>query len=133
MRQRGRRYGEEGTATTEMVIVMPLLLTFVLLLAQAALYIHATHIAQTTASHALAATRAEGGSTAAGRREADRVLEQLGRGPLRGIRVSVARDDEHAEVRVRGTASSVLPFLRLPVRAHAAGPVEDFRPGGIRP
>ncbi|MFD5696495.1 TadE/TadG family type IV pilus assembly protein [Streptomyces lasiicapitis] len=128
-----RRYDEGGTATTEMVIVMPLLLTVVLLLAQAALYIHATHIAQTTASHALAATRVHKGSTAAGRSEADRVLDQLGRGPLRGTRVLVDRGTDRAEVRVRGTASSILPFLHLPVRARAVGPIENFKPGVSQP
>lgn len=105
---------------------MPLVLTIVLLLAQAALYFHATHIAQATASHALAATRVQGGSEAAGQTEADHVLEQLGRGPLRGVHIIVNRGPERAEIQVAGTASSVLPFIRLPVRAHAVGPVEEF-------
>ncbi len=112
---------------------MPLILTLVLLLAQAALYIHATHIAQTTASHALAATRVHNGTTASGHREADRVLDQLGRGPLRDTRISVDRGADRADVRVLGTASSVLPFVRLPVRARAVGPTEEFRPEVNRP
>ncbi|MCI3928829.1 pilus assembly protein [Streptomyces sp. AN091965] len=116
-----------------MVIVMPLVLTFVLLLAQAALYIHAAHIAQAAASHALAAARAQGGSAAAGQDEANRVLDLLGRGPLRSARIAVVRDSERAEIRVRGTASSVLPFLHLSVRARAVGPTEDFAPGAGPP
>lgn len=108
---------------------MPLVLTFVLLLAQAALYLHAAHIAQATAAHALSATRVEGGSEAAGRAEAEHVLSQLGRGPLRDVSVTVARGERRAEVHVTGTASGVLPFLHLPVRARAAGPTESFVPG----
>lgn len=109
---------------------MPLVLTLVLLLAQAALYLHADHIAQATASHALAATRVQGGTPAAGQSEAAYVLDQLGRGPLRDAHITVNRGTEQAEVRVSGTASSVLPFLQLPVRARSVGPVEKFRPGG---
>ncbi len=112
---------------------MPLILTFVLLLAQTALYIHAVHVAQTTASHALAATRVHTGDEAAGRRAAGRVLDQLGRGPLRGTRVAIDRRAERAEVHVRGTATSVLPLLRLPIRARAVGPIENFEPGVSSP
>lgn len=109
---------------------MPLVLTVVLLLAQAALYLHADHIAQATASHALAATRVQDGTAGAGQNEADYVLDRLGRGPLRDVHVTVNRGEEHAEVQISGTASSVLPFLHLPVRARSAGPLEEFKPGG---
>lgn len=107
---------------------MPLVLTVVLLLAQAALYLHAAHVAQATAAHALSAARVQGGTATAGQAEAERVLDQLGRGPLRSTHVMVKRDAERAEVRVSGNASSVLPFLHLPVRAHSAGPIEKFAP-----
>lgn len=110
-----------------MVIVLPLVLTLVLMLAQAALYLHAAHIAQATAAHALAATRVEGGTAPEGRSEADRVLTQLGRGPLRNARVAAHRNAEQAEVSVHGTVSGILPFLELPVRARSAGPVEEFK------
>ncbi|MCT9080466.1 TadE/TadG family type IV pilus assembly protein [Streptomyces fulvoviolaceus] len=120
---------ESGSVTTEMVIIMPVLLTMVLLLAQATVWWHAVHIAQATASDALAVTRVEDGTTAAGQHEAQRVLDQLGRGPLRGAHVTVTRTADQAEVRVTGTATSVIPFLHLPVRTHAFGPVEQFHPG----
>lgn len=108
---------------------MPLVFTVVLLLAQAALYMHATHIAQATAAQALAATRIEDGTEAAGQGAADQALDQLGRGPLRSTRVTVRRGAERAEVHITGTASSVLPFLHLPVRARSVGPIEKFEPG----
>jgi len=119
---------ESGAVTTEMVIVMPVLLTMVLLLAQATLWWHAAHIAQATAADALAVTRVQDGTAAAGQDEAQSVLDQLGQGPLRGAHVTVTRTIDHAEVQVTGTASSVVPFLHLPVRTHASGPVEQFRP-----
>ncbi len=113
-----------------MVVILPLVFTVVLLLAQAAVYLHATHIAQATAAHALAVTRVQGGTEEGGRADADQVLNQLGRGPLRSVRVTVKRGAERAEVDVDGTAGSVLPFLDLRVRARSVGPVEAFEPGG---
>lgn len=108
---------------------MPLVFTVVLLLAQTALYMHATHIAQATAAQALAATRIEDGTEAAGQSAADRALDQLGRGPLRNPRVTVRRGAERADVHITGTASSVLPFLQLRVRARSVGPIETFESG----
>jgi Flp pilus assembly protein TadG len=119
---------DRGAVTTEMVIIMPVLLTMVLLLAQVTVWWHAAHIAQATAAHALAVTRVQDGTAASGQNEAQRVLDQLGRGPLRGAHVTVTRTADDAEVQVTGTASSVVPFLHLPVRTHASGPVEQFRP-----
>ncbi|MFG2943487.1 TadE/TadG family type IV pilus assembly protein [Streptomyces sp. NPDC048282] len=122
-----RLLDDRGAVTSEMVIIMPALLTMVLLLAQATVWWHAVHIAQATSAHALAAVRVENGTAADGRREADRVLDQLGRGPLQATQITVARTADHAEVQVNGTATSVIPFLRLPVRTRASGPVERFR------
>ncbi|MFE0104480.1 TadE family protein [Streptomyces sp. NPDC059009] len=124
---RGR--GDGGTVTAEMVFVLPLLFTIVLLIAQYALWAHATHIAQATAAHSLAAARVEEGTEQDGQREAQRVLDQLGRSALRGPRVEVERGADRASVRVAGSASAVLPFLHLSVHAQADGPVEVFRPG----
>ncbi|WP_031520613.1 TadE/TadG family type IV pilus assembly protein [Streptomyces sp. NRRL F-5123] len=122
------RRDDGGSVTAEMLFVLPVLFTLVLLLAQVTVWWHATHIAQATAADALAATRVQGGTTAAGQTEADRVLDQLGRGPLESVHVSVTRGADRAQVRITGTASSVVPFVHLPVRATAAGPVERFRP-----
>lgn len=119
-----------GSVTVEMPIVLPVLFTLILLIAQAAIWLHATHIAQVTASHSLASTRVEKGTAATGEAEARQVLAQLGHGPLRSPHVVVQRGSERAEVDVSGTASSVLPFVQLPVHAQVAGPVERFRPGG---
>lgn len=124
------RRDDRGSVTVEMVYVLPVLFTLVLLLAQAAVWWHAAHIAQATAADALAVTRVQNGTTAGGKAEADRVLDQLGRGPLRSVHVSVTRGSDRADVHITGTAGSVVPFLHLPVHAHAAGPVERFRPGG---
>lgn len=124
------RGADGGAVTTEMLFVLPVLFTLILLLAQITVWWHAVHIAQATADSALAAARIQSGTATDGRAEAERVLNQLGRGPLRSVHVSVTRGTNDAQVRITGTASSVVPFVRLPVDAKATGPVERFRPAG---
>lgn len=121
---------DRGSATAENVIILPLLLALILVITQAVVWGHALHVAQATAAHALAATRVEGGTEAAGHAQAQRVLNELGDGPLQDVRLEVDRGSEAASVRVEGTASSVVPFLNLPVHAESAGRVEKFRPAG---
>ncbi|ABD11109.1 putative membrane protein [Frankia casuarinae] len=111
-----------------MIFVLPLLFTVVLLLAQVTVWAHARHIAQATASRALVAARADGGSAAAGEEQAQATLDQLGRSSLTGPEVTVTREGEQATVHVHGTAASVIPGLRLGIDADAAGPVEQRRP-----
>jgi Flp pilus assembly protein TadG len=120
--------GDRGAVSAELVIAAPLLLLMVMAIVQFALWSHATHIAQAAASQGLAAARAQSGTAAAGAARAQAMLDQLARGPLTGARVNADRTATTATVRISGTASPVIPFLRLPVDAEAAGPVERFVP-----
>lgn len=122
------RADERGAGSAELVIVTPLLLLLVLLIAQFALYMHATHIAQAAASEALSAARVSGGSAAAGNTEGQHVLTQLGSGPLRGNSVNVRRGSSQVSVTVTGAVINVLPFATFTVHAEAVGPVEKFTP-----
>jgi hypothetical protein len=106
---------------------MPLLMLLILVIAQFALWEHATHIAQAAAAQGLAAARVSNGTATAGTAEAQRVLAELGQGPLRNATVGVSRDGQHATVQVSGTTTPVLPFLHLRAHGEAAGPVEVFR------
>lgn len=124
---------ERGAVTGELVLATPALLLFILLIAQFAIWEHATHIAQAAASQALSATRVLGGSDASGQVEADTVLTQLGLGPLHNARAIVNRGPQQSTVEVSGVAASVVPLLHLPVRARAVGPSERFvTPGADR-
>ncbi|MFD8497318.1 TadE/TadG family type IV pilus assembly protein [Amycolatopsis sp. NPDC059657] len=114
--------------SAELVIAAPLLLLILLAIVQFALWSHATHIAQAAASQGLTAARAQQGTAAAGTAGAKRVLDALARGPLTGPGIDSTRTAESASVRIFGTATSVLPFLTLPVHAEASGPVERFVP-----
>ena len=122
------RADQRGAGTAELVVATPLLLLLILLIAQFALYMHASHIAQAAASEALSAARVSGGSAAAGSTEGQRVLAQLGSGPLQGTSVNVQRGATQASVTVTGTVINVIPFATFTVHAEAVGPVEKFTP-----
>jgi len=122
------RANDRGAASAELVITAPLVLLILMAIVQFALWSHATHIAQAAAAQGLAASRVQGGTAANGTAAARRVLDQLARGPLTDGNVSSERSIASASVRISGTATAVVPFVRLPVRAEAAGPVERFIP-----
>lgn len=121
---------ERGTASAELALAVPLLLLLLLIIAQFTVWLHATHVAQTAASHALAATRVEGGTVAEGQAEAERIMRQLGNGPLRSPHTTVRRGFDEASVRVEGTVTAVVPFLTLTAVGDVSGPVERFVPWG---
>ncbi len=123
---RRRGDGERGAASAELVLAVPALLVIILLIAQFAIWAHATNIAHAAAAQALSVTRVQGGTVSTGRTEAGEVLSQLGDGPLREPHVTVHRSAEQSSVVITGTASSVVPFLTLPVQARAVGPSERF-------
>jgi Flp pilus assembly protein TadG len=120
--------GDRGSVSVELVIATPLLLFMLLAIIQFALWSHATHIAQAAASQGLAAARVQDGTAAAGNASAQQMLDQLDSGPLTGASVNADRSATAASVRIAGTATSVVPFLHLPVHAEATGPVERFVP-----
>ncbi|OKI19225.1 pilus assembly protein TadE [Saccharothrix sp. CB00851] len=120
--------GDRGSVSAELVIATPLLLLMLMAIVQFALWSHATHIAQAAASQGLAVARSQNGTAAAGTSSARQLLDQLASGPLTGSAVTSDRSAASASVRVSGTATSVVPFLSLPVHAEAVGPVERFVP-----
>lgn len=130
-RIRRRATGEQGDAVVEFVVIFALFwLLGVMAFVQFILWGHATNIANATATDALAATRAQGGSVAAGRAEAHDVSSRIGGTVLTDPTITVTRTPGTAHVEVTGTALRVVPIpgLRLPVRAAAEGSVERFLP-----
>lgn len=120
------RRDQRGSGTAEFTVAAPLLFLLFLLIAQFALYIHATHIAQAAAAQGLSAARVSGGSAGSGTAAGQELLAQLGSGPLRAASVSAQRGLDRASVQVQGKVVSVLPFMSLTVRAEAVGPVEKL-------
>ena len=123
---RGGLRGDRGAATAEAVLATPLLLLLVLGIVQFAVWAHATHIAQTAAAQALNTARAEGATAADGHAQARALLAQLGHTVLTNPHITVTRSARTAQARVSGRAEQIVPWLRLPVRAAADGPVERW-------
>jgi hypothetical protein len=124
LRGRGVWAEQRGSVSAELVVTVPVLLLMLMLIAQFALWAHATHIAQAAASQALAAARVHGASAAEGEATARDVLTQLGSGPLHDPHLTITRGPQQCTVEITGDTVSVVPLLVLPVRARAAGPTE---------
>ncbi|OKJ95621.1 TadE/TadG family type IV pilus assembly protein [Amycolatopsis sp. CB00013] len=120
--------GDRGEVTVELVIATPLLLLALLAIIQLAVWSHATHVAQTAASQALAAARVQHGTAGAGHAAGQRLLADLAAGPLREPQLTVTRDATSVAVSVRGEAAAVLPGVQLHVHAETVGEVERFVP-----
>ncbi len=110
----------------QVVIATPVLLFLLLAIVQFAIWSLAAHVAQAAAAQGLDAARLLGGTAAAGQQRTGQVLAQLDTGPLVDARVNVVRGPRTVTVSVTGTAEQIIPFLRLPVHAQAAGVTEVF-------
>jgi Flp pilus assembly protein TadG len=119
---------DAGAGAVELVIVTPLLMLLVLGVIQFALAEQAQHVAQAAATQALAAARVQDGTAAAGQAQAGTVLSQLG-GSLTGPAVTVTRTATQARVTVTGGVESLIPGVRLHVRATVTGPAEEWAGG----
>ena len=128
-----RYHGDEGIATTEAVLVTPVLLLLVMTVLQFGLWYHAQHVATAAAEEGARTARAERGTAAAGEARAEAFLEQTGRTIIQDRTVTAARSTDTATVTVHGTAVAVIPGLRLAVNASATSPVERFEPDTGQP
>ena len=121
-----RLRNEQGEATTELVLVTPVLLFLIGIIVQFAVWYHASHVAQAAAQEGVRVARAFGGSADAGQARAEHFLAETGPTIVRGSEVTAFRDAQSARVEVRGHAPSVVPGLRLGVNAEAQSPTERF-------
>lgn len=119
--------GEHGIATTEVVLVTPVLLFLVMLVIQFGLWFHAQHVAQAAAEEGARAARAEHGSAGTGRGRAEAFLDQAGRTIITNRSIVATRSADVVTIGVHGQAVNVVPGFRLPVNATATSPVERFR------
>lgn len=131
----GRRFpaGENGSVSTEVVVAAPALMLLILMAVQFGLWYHASNVARSAAREGVRAARVEGATALDGEVEARDFLAQLGGAIDDEPEVSASRDLEVARVEVRGTAVSIVPGIRLPVRAVSESPVERWRAPPVTP
>ena len=117
---------QQGEATTELVVVTPVLLLLIGFILQFALWYHASHVAAAAAQEGVRAARAFGGSGEAGQARAEHFLAETGPTVVQRPEVTASRGLQTARVEVRGYAPTVVPGLRLQVTAGAESPTERF-------
>ncbi|WP_049575453.1 TadE/TadG family type IV pilus assembly protein [Streptomyces sp. SBT349] len=117
---------DRGAASTQLVVLTPVLMLLLLLSVQFALAWHAQHIAQAAASRGLADARAADGTSGQGADTTRATLKATGGRVLRDPQVRADRTTTTASVDVQGSVLPVIPGLDLRVTGHAEGPVERF-------
>lgn len=130
---RAPRRGEGGIATTEAVLVTPVLLLLVMTVFQFGVWYHAQHVATAAAEEGARTARAVRGTTSAGQARAEAFLDQAGPTIVKNRTVAATRTGETVRVTVHGTAVAVIPGLHLSVDAMATSPVERFDPDTGQP
>lgn len=122
------RHNEAGVTSTEVAIVMPVLLIVILFVFQIALFWHAKQAADTAAEEAVDAAQVATASAADGHAGANTIISQAGN--LRNVAVVVDRNTATGLVTVIVTAqaTAIIPFGSWNVQATAQAPIEEFRP-----
>jgi Flp pilus assembly protein TadG len=118
---------DTGSASTELVIVMPLLLLLVLASVHVGLWFHARHLVNAAAQEGARAARATGANDDDGYQRADQMLHDLGSGSVTVPVVTVTRNAHTVTVTVSGQSPAVIPGLTVPVSATSTSPIEEFK------
>ena len=120
--------GDSGSASTELVIVMPLLLLLVLASVHVGLWFHARHLVNAAAQEGARAARASGATDSDGYDRAQQILGDLGSNSVTSPAIVVTRSSGSVTVSVTGQAPPVIPGLAMSVSASSTSPIEEFKP-----
>lgn len=120
------RRRDEGLTSTELAVVMPVLIALVLVPFQVGLWWHAHQVAHAAAREAVDAAQVAEATEDDGIRAAEWFLDAAGN--ITEPQVSISRTVDTVTVQVTGRAPRLLPGFDWRVTAEAAGPVERFIP-----
>lgn len=132
----GRLRGDDGAATTELVLAAPAFLFMILLIVQAGLYFHAVSIASAAAQEGAHEASLQGATPADGEQVASAFVQRLAPRLLSGVSVDgqLVGGGDRVRMTVSGGVSQVIVIpgvdLGISVNETAETPVEAFRPGG---
>ena len=119
---------DAGAVTAELVIAMPLLLFMIMVVVQAGVWMHATHVAQAAATRAATTAAAYQSSAGAGQGAGADTLAAIGSGVLKSPSVSVRRTATEVRVEIHGKAATVVPGMGWGVKAVVVRPSERWVP-----
>ena len=121
-----RRGQDQGLTSTEVAVLMPVVIALVLVPFQVGLWWHASQVADAAAREAVDVAQVEGATEADGVAAARRFLDAAGN--LTDPEVTVTRTTDTVTVEVTGRAPKLLPGYDWQVTSQAVGPVERFLP-----
>ena len=121
-----RRRGEDGLTSTQLAVVMPALLLWIMLIVQYGLWVHAKQVASAAAAEAVDVAQVPGTPVTRAEQVARSFLAQSGN--LSNVTVEVVPASDAVSVRVRGQAPRLVPGFSWSVAAVAAAPMERFVP-----
>ena len=116
---------ERGEVTTT-VLLVPIAMTLILVIVQAALVFHAQAIVDAAAQDGTLAGQGESGAEAVARKAAQSVIGTNAGSLLSDIDVSAHTDSSRFSVTVRATVKSLIPGYAPTVSSTAVGPRETF-------
>jgi Flp pilus assembly protein TadG len=122
------RHGEQGAATTTLVLILPVVLLTVMVVVQLALAYHARQVVTAAAQDAALAATAQGADADIADTTARHVLDRAGAGLLHDPNVAVTADADRVHVTVSGNVASVVPGMEFTVTGTSDSPTEHFRP-----
>lgn len=120
------RRAESGLTSTELAVLMPVVIALILVPFQVGLLWHAKQIADSAAREAVDAAQVEDATEADGVAAAQRFLDAAGN--LTEATVTVTRDVDTVTAEVTGRAPRLVPGLDWRVTARAVGSIERFIP-----
>lgn len=123
-RRRRRLRDERGSASVELVVLLPALFAIVLLGVQGAFYYHAHTVAIAAAQEGARAAAARNSTVSAGVAAATDFVTDVGRHAITDVSVGGDRGDLVARIAVTSRAASILPGWAPPISARAEAPVE---------
>ncbi len=124
------RRSDCGMTTSQVAIVFPALLFFIMLIVQYGLWYHAKQVVDTAAAEAIDAAQTPLGTADDGERAAVEFLSSSGN--LADVRIAVTRETETVTVMITGDAPQLVPGFAWQVRSTASAPVERFIPEADR-
>lgn len=119
-----RRRDDRGLTATQLAVLMPALIFWIMLTVQYGLWFHARQVAGAAAAEAVDAAQIPEGTADGGAQAARSFLSQSGN--LDDIRVAVDRSAETVSVEITGRAPQLVPGISWSVTARAESPLERF-------
>ncbi|GAA1673751.1 hypothetical protein GCM10009765_23890 [Fodinicola feengrottensis] len=118
--------GEKGSSSVSFAVAAPAIVALMMLIVQAGLWAYATQVAHYAATTALDTARADGGSVAVARTQANAILRTTTPNLLTKPQVRIYRDGTRVTVAIKAEVQPLLPGMVIPVAVTSSAELERF-------